>query len=195
MFKDVNLYRLNHTALAHKFTVDLCKNSSPQRGIAFSQEYFEMMNEIKSFIFWNICSHKRLYYFKRYAKLVIETIFEVLLSYFAGKDTIQKMMKDIQFYPLLINHYKEWLEKYANVENRNPLYKNKVLYDLNSIDDYRYFLQGVSDKFTNEELRKSLKINIRYATLATNIFQYIGLLTVDGKTGKKNIYKIKDLSI
>ena len=151
MFKDAHLSRLNHTALAHKFTVDLCKNSSPQKGIAFSQEYFEIMNEIKSFNFWNICSHKRLYYFKRYAKLVIETIFEVLLGYYDGKNTINKLMKDALHYPILTSHYKEWLEKYSNLEPRNPMYKNKVLYDLDSIDDYRAscvdFISGATDNF------------------------------------------------
>lgn len=151
MFKDAKLSRLNHTALTHKLTVDLCKNSTPQKGIGFSQEYFEIMNEIKSFNFWNICSHKRLYYFKRYAKLVIETIFEVLLGYYAGHDTISKMMKASQFYPILVGHYKEWLERYANVENRNPYYRNKILYDLNSIDDYRQscidFISGATDNF------------------------------------------------
>ena len=151
LFKDAELSRLNHTALSHKFTVDLCKNSSPQRGIGFSQEYFEIMNEIKSFNFWNICSHRRLYYFKRYAKLVLETIFEVLLGYYAGKDTLLKIKKDEIFYPMLTQHYTHWLQKYANVENRDPHYKNKVLYDLNSIDDYRKscldFISGATDNF------------------------------------------------
>lgn len=151
LFKDAQLTRLNHTAIAHKFTVDLCKNSSPQRGIGFSQEYFEIMNEIKSFNFWNICSHRRLYYFKRYAKLVIETIFEVLLSYYDGTNTINKLMKDAQHYPILVNNYREWLEKYTNIEPRNPHYKNKVLYNLNSIEDYRNscidFISGATDNF------------------------------------------------
>ena len=151
MFKDAHLSCLNHTALAHKFTVDLCKNSSPQKGIGFSQEYFEIMNEIKSFNFWHICSHKRLYYFKRYAKLVIETIFEVLLGYYDGINTINKIQKDALYYPILTSHYKEWLEKYSNIEPRNPLYKNKILYDLNSVDDYRAscidFISGATDNF------------------------------------------------
>lgn len=151
LFKDAKLSRLNHTALAHKFTVDLCKHSSPQRGIGFSQEYFEIMNEIKSFNFWNICSHKRLYYFKRYAKLVLETIYEVLLSYYDGMGTIDRLMKDAQHYPILTHNYKEWLEKYTNITPRNPYYKNKILYDLNSIDDYRNscidFISGATDNF------------------------------------------------
>ena len=69
------------------------------------------------------------------------------------KDNLRgdNMMKDEKFYPILTSHYKSWLEKYANVENRNPHYKNKVLYDLNSIDDYRKscvdFISGATDNF------------------------------------------------
>lgn len=107
--------------------------------------------------------------------------------------SIHLMLIDCDEYRNL-NGWSKDKKKGSDREERIP---SKLVSELviNSIDDYRYFLQGVSDKFTNEELRKSLKINIRYATLATNIFQHIGLLTVDGKTGKKNIYKIKDLSI
>ena len=90
-------------------------------------------------------------YFKRYAKLVIETIFEVLLSYYDGTNTINRLMKDAQHYPILVNNYREWLEKYTNIEPRNPHYKNKVLYNLNSIEDYRNscidFISGATDNF------------------------------------------------
>ncbi len=153
LFKDAKLNRLNHTALTHKFTVDLCKNSSPQRGIGFSQEYFEIMNEIKSFNFWNICSHKRLYYFKRYAKLVLETMFEVLLSYYKGnlQDTMDAMNKDSRYYPILISHFADWILKYSDMQNRNPYFKNKILYNLNSIEDYRQacidYISGATDNF------------------------------------------------
>lgn len=61
--------------------------------------------------------------------------------------------------------------------------------------DYLYFLDNLPNEFTNDDLKKSLNINIKYATLATNIFSYMGLISVVGKKGKKNIYRINNLSI
>ena len=58
-----------------------------------------------------------------------------------------------------------------------------------SKEDYLYFLKDVPSEFTNDDLKKALKINIKYATIATNIFSYMGLVSVIGKKGKKNIYK------
>ena len=58
-----------------------------------------------------------------------------------------------------------------------------------SKEDYLYFLKDVPSEFTNDDLKKALKINIKYATIATNIFSYMGIISVIGKKGKKNIYK------
>lgn len=151
LFEGATLSRLNHTVLTHKFTVNLCQNSSPEKGIGFSDDYFQVMNEIKSYNFLNICSHRRLHPFMRYARVVLETIFEVLMNYYRGEDTIENMRKDREFYPLLIDHFQDWLERYSNLEPRSSLYKNVVIYDINSREDYIQavidFISGATDNF------------------------------------------------
>lgn len=61
-----------------------------------------------------------------------------------------------------------------------------LLYDKSHYD---YFLNKLPMKFTNQDVKKILKIDIKYARLATNIFLYLGLIYVDSKSGKMNVYK------
>ena len=42
--------RINNSNIINYLVVDLCKNSSPKKGICFSKEAFETMNAIKKFI-------------------------------------------------------------------------------------------------------------------------------------------------
>lgn len=60
------------------------------------------------------------------------------------------------------------------------------LYDKSSYD---YFLKQLPSTFTNNDVKKILKIDIKYARLATNIFLHLGLISENGKIGKMNIYK------
>lgn len=66
--------------------------------------------------------------------------------------------------------------------------------DFNSPEDYNLFLNNLPDEFTNEDLKKELKIQLKYATIATNIFKHLNLIEVKNKIGRKNLYSKRSLT-
>lgn len=69
---------INNTVLMHGFITDLCSMSSPENGLRFSETYLPFIDSVKKFNYQNIYRHKRLDYFKNYARLIIESIYETL---------------------------------------------------------------------------------------------------------------------
>ena len=57
------------------------------------------------------------------------------------------------------------------------------------IADYSVFLEGLDEEFTNEDFAKHQKINIRYASIGTNILCSLGLIEKYKKAGRKIVYK------
>ncbi len=156
LFKQKKLTDINTSTLVHLFTIDLCKNSNPDKGLCFSKEYFEIMKMIKDFNYQNIYNHKRLTTFHDFANLIIETIAVTLSSYFEKENTIYNLKKDEVFYPVLCSTFKEWLLKYSNVlsesERKNKKLLNKIIYDIKSHNDYNTavidFISGMTDSYS-----------------------------------------------
>ncbi len=155
-FGHKKLKDINTTTLVHLFIIDLCKNSNPDEGLCFSKEYFEIMKTIKKFNYQNIYSHPRLKTFEDYASLIINTIFNRLLGYYEGVNSIYKLQNDEKFYPLLCEHFKDWLLKYSTASNKeyrqSKKFINKIIYDINDLDDYKMaivdFISGMTDSFS-----------------------------------------------
>lgn len=127
-FKDVNT-----SSLIHEFIVNLCINSTPERGLSFSSEHYDMMNKIKKFNYQKIYSNKRFKPFMEYAKLVINCIFDYLLERYDSYNTINKLMKYVRFYPTLSQDFSDWLIKYSNIDTKTHnlrKYRNKIIYDI-----------------------------------------------------------------
>lgn len=145
---------INTTSIMYEFIRDLCNNSTLETGLSFSKEGFEMMNQIKQFNYENIYFNKRLIPFKKYASLVINTIFEALQSYYDSGNTIEKLEKDKRFFPTLVEYFQEWLVKYSNIDLEKKFakkYDNELIYDIFSENDYKQaivdFISGMTDQF------------------------------------------------
>ena len=155
LFGHKKLTDINTSNLVHLFTVDICKNSDPDKGLSFSKEYYEIMKMIKDFNYQNIYNNKRLTTFHDYARLIIETISSTLLNYYDGVNSIYKIKCDETFYPLLCSTFSDWLLKYSNAmeekQRENRKFKNKIIYDINSKKDYETavidFISGMTDSF------------------------------------------------
>ncbi len=147
---------INTTSLVHLFIIDLCKNSTPDKGLCFSREYFEIMRTIKKFNYTNIYSHPRLKTFEDYASLIINTLFNRLFRYYDGENSINRLKEDEKFYPLLCEHFKDWLLKYSNAADsdyrQSSKYINKIIYDINNPKDFKIaivdFISGMTDSFS-----------------------------------------------
>lgn len=152
-YPDIKIKEINTTVLMHKFIIDLCQNSSPEYGLCFSDDCFKAMKEIKNFNYQNIYLHPRLEPFKEYAKLVLTTIFKKLDEYY-GNNLKKNIEKEKAFFPILVENFEEWLIKYSdyNVELKETRkYKNKIVYNIDNQNDYRYaiidYISGMSDNF------------------------------------------------
>ncbi|SDE38173.1 deoxyguanosinetriphosphate triphosphohydrolase family protein [Sporomusa acidovorans] len=153
-FADAKASEINNTILMHDFIIDLCRTSSPEKGIAFSPKYLELINTLKNFNSQYIYCHERLANYKRLANLIIECIYQTLLKAYSGKDTINELNKYREIYPSLVNNFCEWLVKYSDTENREmkgSKYRNEILYHLENRKDYIQaiidYISGMTDNF------------------------------------------------
>ncbi|MDD3877429.1 MAG: HD domain-containing protein [Bacteroidales bacterium] len=151
-----NYKAINNTILMHDFIIDLCKSSHPDIGICFSENYLRLINDVKKFNYQNIYNHKRLKNYEKYAKLVIESIYEALCGFYDGPSTIEKISSYQRSFPILCTAFIQWLEKYDKNSRSEKLLllENKTLYDLNIENDYNKaiidFIASITDNFAIE---------------------------------------------
>lgn len=155
---------INNTVLIHNFIINLCNNSNPENGIVLSNEYIEFIESVKEFNYKNIYNHKRLSNFKKYAKLVLETILETLLDLYDKDNTLERLRNYEKTCPLLYQTFGEWLMKYCyQLEpiNRKLRYDNNKIYNLKCQKDYCQaivdYISGMTDSFAIKIFNEILK--------------------------------------
>lgn len=116
MAKAYDKMAINTTVIIHNMIYDVCKNSSPEKGICLSEAFFEQLNEIKRFNYEFIYRNKRLDAFVQYAKVVMTQIFESLLDAYCAQDTLTELRKRAEFYPELMGEFADWLEKFCDTD-------------------------------------------------------------------------------
>jgi len=153
---------VNTTTLINDLIVDLCEQSSPEKGLCFSDEYFKFILELKKFNFAYIYNHWRLKEFAIYAENVIGTIFRTLqkTKIYAEKGRIAQAL---QYYPKLYQTFEDWLikyttyqpfikEKHSFVDKKQILkYNTKPVFDLHDDESYTKciieYISGMTDQF------------------------------------------------
>lgn len=152
-YPDMKITEINTTVLMHRFIVDLCENSTVEKGLCFSDDCFKAMLRIKAFNYQNIYKHTRLNPFKNYARLVIRTIFEKLDECYVG-NLKRNLKKEKNYFPQLIKTFESWLIKYSDYDLEKKELKNlqnKVVYSIKNQAEYKKsiidFISGMSDNF------------------------------------------------
>lgn len=136
---------INTTSLMHLFTTNLCEASNPADGFLLAPEYFELMQFVKDFNTENIYFHSTLDPFKKYAGLIIETIFHQLVEVWSSENMMSGLEALKPRYKLLYETFLDWLVKYSdyNLQERDKEnYKNRIIY---SIADKKSFIRSVID--------------------------------------------------
>ncbi|MBP2639297.1 MAG: dgt 1 [Firmicutes bacterium] len=144
-FGNIRVDEINNTLLMHNFIIDLCSNSSPEKGIAFSSNYLELIDTLKQFNYDYIYKHERLTNYKRYAALIVESIYHTLLNVYKGQETLSELKRYHETYPVLIQTFYSWLYKYSNTKRKVSdmnKYQNDTLYNL---DDKKEYIQAIVD--------------------------------------------------
>ncbi len=153
---------VNTTVLINDLIVDLCEQSSPEKGLCFSDEYFKFILELKKFNFAYIYNHWRLKEFAIYAENIIKTIFRTLqkTQIYAKTGRVSQVL---QYYPKLCQTFEEWLVKYTAYRpyNKEKLkYEDKkrilhfntpVIFDVNDTESFTKciieYISGMTDQF------------------------------------------------
>ncbi len=152
--KKVRLNQINPTSLIYELVTDLCNCSNPDIGLTFSKENYDLMVQVKQFIYEKVCMNKRLEPFMDYASLIIRSVYKFLKDYYDGENTINKLKRDTKLYPTLIVDFRQWIVKYSNYDTDLRIhrkYNNKIIYDINSYADYKQsiidFISCMTDKY------------------------------------------------
>ncbi len=144
---------INNTVIINKLTCDLCENSSLENGLCFSEQTFNMLNEIKKFNYTNIYFDERISPSNRYFKLVLNEIYETLKKTYNGEKTLENINRMKKVYPKLFSSFKDWISNYWNLE-RYPNSKNEIIFNINNEKDYFkaiiYYISGMTDNFAIE---------------------------------------------
>ena len=115
---------LNNTILLHKLIIDLCKESSPETGIKFSNDFLNLMRDINKFNKNKIYDHPRIQNYKNYASLIITSIFKLIAECHKGDTFLSEVGKLEDIYPLLGKTFMVWLFRYSNARKKGDLIKN-----------------------------------------------------------------------
>ncbi len=156
---------INTSVLINDLIVDLCNESSPEKGLCFSDEYFKFILELKKFNFAHIYNHWRLQEFSIYAENIISTLFRTLMKThdFAKNGRVYQALK---FYPKLCTTFEDWLVKYTNYRpfsiekhdfvNRKAImrYNTQVVFDVTDPVSFEKcvieYISGMTDLFAIE---------------------------------------------
>lgn len=141
---------INNTVIINNLIYDLCQNSSPDKGLCFSNNSLELMNKIKEFNYRYIYTSDILRASNEYFDIVITTIYRILKQAYDFKNTFENLTKLKRFYPVLINGFMDWFNNFYKNGNRENL-KNKVLFDIEKPKDFFLsiitYISGMTDKF------------------------------------------------
>lgn len=141
---------VNNTSIIGYLTNDLCKNSTPEEGLKFSDEAYDIMKKIKIFNNEKIYKNDKIQPTVRYFTVLMNEIFYVLKNEYDGLNTLKNIKKLKRYYPYLSEEFSQWLETYSNCINiENRAYK--VVYDLNDVKQYSKaiveYMSGMTDQF------------------------------------------------
>lgn len=153
--KKVKIWQINNTILMNDFIINLCKMSTPEKGILFSEKYLNMINSVKTFNYKHIYKHKRLEYYSSLASLVINSIYSALAVLYAPKNKLTVNL-DLQekIYPSLLGAFKYWLMKYSDIDlqqRKTTKFSNMLVYDIENEKDYKmailHYISSMTDLF------------------------------------------------
>ncbi len=153
---------VNTTVLINDLIVDLCEQSSPEKGLCFSDEYFRFILELKKFNFSQIYSHWRLKEFAIYAENIIKTIFRTLKKTWLYAQN-GRVSLALRLYPKLNQTFEEWLIKHSNYRawnsekhdfiNKKQImrFDTPVVFDVNDEESFTKciieYISGMTDQY------------------------------------------------
>lgn len=158
---------INTTSLMHLIIRDIIENTSAEAGIKLSENTLKLFNRIKKYNYDHIYFSHRFDVYHKYVELIINSIYDTLLSVYKDKKTKGNPLTQLnnnygKIYKTLISDFTDYLAKYCDlklvkdynpdVESKYVKFKNNKIYgDLSNRDDYVWavtdFISGMTDKY------------------------------------------------
>lgn len=149
---------VNSSVLINDLTMDLCENSSPEKGLCFSKPYADFITEIKKFCYQNIYMNWRLQEFQTYAETVLKSLYRTLMKVepFAKNGRIPFNAED---FPSLARVFEEWLICHSNYQKANSNenlrkkmhYATETIFDVHNSESFQKcvieFISGMTDDY------------------------------------------------
>ena len=161
---------LNTTVIMHNAIIDLCRESSPEEGLKFSDEVFAQLTAIKDFNYKNIYLHPELIKMKKNARKQLEGMFLGLSKLYNGAETINMLDSESKrLGSAVLSDFADWLSHYVDegilTESHRKgaaLCLNKKIYGKLEHEKIFYravidYIAGMTDSFAEkayEELEK-----------------------------------------
>ena len=144
--------KINNTIIINYLISDLCENSSPEKGLCFSNDAFELLNKIKRFNYLNIYFCDRLKPSMRYFKLVLTEIYNTLKNCFDSKNTLSHLEDLSRVSRSLSESFIGFMKQYYAFDDRDySKLKNDVIFNIDSEIDFcrciLYYISGMTDNF------------------------------------------------
>lgn len=154
LYKILNYNRketLNNTVIINDLIIDLCENSNPKDGLCFSEQMFNMINNLKKFNYEKIYTSEKLLAASNYFSLILNGIYNLLKKSFTNREEAKKIC------PELINDFEKFLTDYWNRE-RKPENKNEIIFNVTDEKDYYraiiYYISGMTDNYAIDMYNK-----------------------------------------
>ena len=140
--KDV---KINNTVILNMFIKDLCENSSLENGLCFSDEKFEMLNNLKEFNYKNIYLSEKTLGSVDYFELVLNKLFWFLSRTNFRYDDMKKIC------PVLADDFNKWLKEFFSLDiNHSDI----IISDNEFLQAVIYYIAGMTDNFAIEMYNK-----------------------------------------
>lgn len=141
---------INTTVIIHNFIISICENSTPESGIGLSEKYNQMLNDVKNFNTRAIYMNAKFDVYRKYAALVIRSIFEILMKEYDGENTPRKLSQLLKVYPMLIKDFLQHINQYSLLSPHNQdvarqmlKYKNLKIYG--NLETKEIYVQAILD--------------------------------------------------
>lgn len=150
----IELKATNPSALMHLFIIDLCQNSSIDKGLCFSEQVFDLMKAVMTFNYEKIYRSEKLNIYTKYAEDIINTIFSVLSTGYDGLRTYESLEKLQKTYPYLVNEFINFIKPRWDLNEINDD-NIKTIYHI-SFGEREYkkavidFISGMTDNFAKK---------------------------------------------
>lgn len=155
---------INTTVIMHNLIIDICRNSSPEKGICLSEKYLNQINEIKNFNYDYIYSHKRLRAFKDYSEMIIKNIFDTLIDAYDASHTWENLNELSNESITLASSFSKWLARYCegdivpkgDLKDLSLRCENKKIYG--RLEQKDVYVQAILDYIAGMTDRFAIKI-------------------------------------